>query len=721
MRNSVIVLLTVGGTAVLAGLIVLMVLVAKVPSPAPATPTPSTASGDFIVWTAGDDVGNLSATHPDSYNCSFLLVLDGHGIASAADIVACYSSDLATIRAAANGSELCGVRVSATKNQSILTITCPADCDWITALVAKLTAVDGCNLGPVTVVENGLVMPSSVGYELQAPYDLAIIDGVVDTTYQWAASGTGVTTFVLDTGVDATISEFAGRPPMEQVDLFTPQTPQTGDCNGHGTMVASLVGGAIFGAAKTTTIVSVRTTDCNGVASLSMVTSAMQYVGTRPETRKVASISLGPLYDPFVTTLSADLLAGENTVTVIAAGNGGTQLCSPPNGVPTDYPDSPIYVGAFDSSFTFASFSNYGDCVKIFAPGVNVPTQGVGGVNMTGSGTSFGTPLASAAAASAWDLNPTATATDINALVLNTSTPYSYVVLFVMSYDSGALTTAFVPFSAIPSTVTPSPTSASPTSVSPTPSGPSASPTQTSASPSPSVATSVTSFSPTHSSASPSPSVGSSTPVPICSNYTAYTAAQWGQTCNIGKPKMNPVGCYRDTTFATTYPTGVFVGCPFLTFSAFRLNFTSSYAVDLFLPQPGPPARLTASVVNPVAGKKVKTDGWPLAANVLAAKLNRDSDAADAAFGQCTGHIGDLCFNASVTGCGGHTFDNVIKAGDLVVGNCFNSVNCAATFVDPFDYPLCSLSPAAMNNCLAQANAAFGGGDFGTTLVLVPC
>jgi len=242
-------------------------------------------------------------------------------------------------------------------------------------------------------------------------------------------------------------------------------------------------------------------------------------------------------------------------------------------------------------------------------------------------------------------------------------------------------------------------------------------PTPTSASPSP-----------THSTASASsatPTVAS--PAPICVNYTSYIQGTWGQACRTTQTSASYNGCYRDTNFVAAFSSDIQLGCPLTTSPEFRrLNFTTSYAISLFLPVLAPPTVLTTTVAtttNPLSF--TAGVGGALAGNLLAAKLNVGFDLFDATFSQCTGHLADLCFHASDphvgATCGLHTLANVIKAADLILGACSATNICNAQFVDPTDAALCLLTPTQINQCLYYANSNYGNGDQATMNVLVPC
>ena len=189
-----------------------------------------------------------------------------------------------------------------------------------------------------------------------------------DNAYNYPASaGTGVRVYIVDTGVVASDPDFAGRM-ATGFDAFGQNLSDT-DCNGHGTHVAGTVAGTRYGVAKKATIVPVRVLGCTGSGSWSGFITAMDWIiANHPAgTPGVMNASLGGGKYQLVNDAVQKLFAAGITP-VVAAGNENTDACSR---TPASTPNA-ITVGASTDADARASFSNFGDCVDVFAPGQNI-------------------------------------------------------------------------------------------------------------------------------------------------------------------------------------------------------------------------------------------------------------------------------------------------------------------------------------------------------------
>ncbi|MBI5275589.1 MAG: S8 family peptidase [Burkholderiales bacterium] len=240
-------------------------------------------------------------------------------------------------------------------------------------------------------------------------------DRPLDTIYQYTATGLGVTAFVIDTGINSGHTEFSGR--MESGYTAISDGRGTQDCNGHGTHVAGTVGGTTWGVAKEVTLVPVRVLDCRGSGTWSQVIAGIDWVANHAARPAVANMSLGGGKSTAVNNAVAGAVQKGVTMAV-AAGNDNRDAC---NYSPASTP-SAITVGATTSSDARATYSNYGACVDIFAPGSSIKSAWYTSPTATNtiSGTSMATPHVAGVAALVLQANPGATPAAVaNFLVSN--------------------------------------------------------------------------------------------------------------------------------------------------------------------------------------------------------------------------------------------------------------------------------------------------------------
>jgi subtilisin family serine protease len=235
----------------------------------------------------------------------------------------------------------------------------------------------------------------------------------LSTTYVYNADGTGVTVYIIDTGINFTHNEYNGRA-FKGIDEVT-SGGTAADCNGHGSHVSGTVGGTTYGVAKNVKLVAVRVLDCAGSGSTAGVIAGIDWVTAQKNANKsvpsAANMSLG---GGLSTTLNQ---AVENSVAAgvvyaIAAGNSTADACT---FSPASAPNA-ITVGATDINDGFASFSNRGSCVDINAPGVNITSAWMGSATATNtiSGTSMATPHVAGTIALYLQVHPSATAADVD-------------------------------------------------------------------------------------------------------------------------------------------------------------------------------------------------------------------------------------------------------------------------------------------------------------------
>jgi subtilisin family serine protease len=209
------------------------------------------------------------------------------------------------------------------------------------------------------------------------------------------------------------------------------------DCHGHGTHVAGTIAATTYGVAKKATIVPIRVFDCaGGGASISKIVAGINWaINDKPAgTVGIINMSLGTTCRLSLPCLSSDslLVAVQNAidagfVVVAAAGNSNTSAC---RFTPAAAPNA-LTVGAVDRNDAEAQFSNYGSCVDLLAPGVDIVSLNfaANGSTKTMSGTSMAAPHVAGAAALYLSANPGANASDVTTavkanVVPNLAVPY---------------------------------------------------------------------------------------------------------------------------------------------------------------------------------------------------------------------------------------------------------------------------------------------------------
>lgn len=194
-------------------------------------------------------------------------------------------------------------------------------------------------------------------------------------SYSYRHTANNVNVFVIDSGIRASHVEFlnpAGSASRVTPGVsFVPDNQGSNDCHGHGTHVAGTVGGRTAGVAKDVTLIPVRVLDCDGAGSWSRVIAGLDWVAQwkelNPNQAAVANLSLGGSKSAAVNAAVANLV-GKGVTAIVAAGNDKSNAC---NFSPASAP-SAITVGATDRTDTRATWSNYGSCLALFAPGTTI-------------------------------------------------------------------------------------------------------------------------------------------------------------------------------------------------------------------------------------------------------------------------------------------------------------------------------------------------------------
>jgi subtilisin family serine protease len=242
----------------------------------------------------------------------------------------------------------------------------------------------------------------------------------LDGNYNYNATGSGVKAYIIDTGIRATHTQLAGR----VISGFTAINDGLGtnDGNGHGTHVAGTVGGSTYGVAKNVTLVAVRVLDSSGSGTNSGVISGVDFVTSDHQAGQpaVANMSLGGGISSALDTAVTNSI-NDGVTYAIAAGNDNLDAC---NTSPARVA-SAITVGSTTTSDARSSFSNFGTCLDIFAPGSGITSSWNTSDTATNtiSGTSMATPHVTGVAALFLETNPTASPSTVTAAIINGSTP----------------------------------------------------------------------------------------------------------------------------------------------------------------------------------------------------------------------------------------------------------------------------------------------------------
>jgi Subtilase family/Peptidase inhibitor I9 len=233
-------------------------------------------------------------------------------------------------------------------------------------------------------------------------------------TYSYSETGAGVNAYIIDSGIRATHSDFGGRA-SGAID-FVGDGNGTNDCHGHGTNVAGIVGGSRFGVAKNVTIHAVRVLNCMNNGLVSDFIAGLDWVRNNAVHPAVANMSLGATNPSTAFDTAVTNLVNAGVPVTLSAGNNNVDACG---ASPARTPLA-ITVGATVSATDVrASFSNFGTCLDIFAPGVNIDSAGIANDTAfsTFSGTSQAAPHVAGVAARFLQTHPAATPADVLAAI----------------------------------------------------------------------------------------------------------------------------------------------------------------------------------------------------------------------------------------------------------------------------------------------------------------
>ncbi|MDT8323714.1 MAG: S8 family serine peptidase, partial [Bacteroidota bacterium] len=239
----------------------------------------------------------------------------------------------------------------------------------------------------------------------------------LNSSYVYQNEGEGVTVYIIDTGIRFDHQEYYPRATSGWD--FIDNDNDASDCDGHGTHVAGTVGGNSVGVAKKVSLVAVRVLNCNGSGTWSGVIAGVDWVTANANLPAVANMSLGGgYYSPLNTAVENSITSG--VVYAVAAGNNNYYAC---NYSPASAPNA-ITVGSTTSSDSRSSFSNYGTCVDVFAPGSGIYSSTMNSTSSyaSWSGTSMASPHVAGVAALYLAANNNATPAQVTSAIVNGAT-----------------------------------------------------------------------------------------------------------------------------------------------------------------------------------------------------------------------------------------------------------------------------------------------------------
>lgn len=240
--------------------------------------------------------------------------------------------------------------------------------------------------------------------------------------YQNKAVGEGVTVYIMDTGVYCGNNDFTSKQTGSckcGFDAFG-SCASNSDGNGHGTHCASTAAGHTYGVAKDADIVAVKVLNDNGSGTTAGVVNGVDWsAGDGKNKAAVGSMSLGGGASTALDN-AVNACTSAGTLVIVAAGNDNKNAC---NYSPARAANG-ITVGSTTNTDARSSFSNFGNCVDIFAPGSSITAAWIGqaGATSTISGTSMACPHVTGVAAKMLSKDPSMGTNQLKASVLGSGT-----------------------------------------------------------------------------------------------------------------------------------------------------------------------------------------------------------------------------------------------------------------------------------------------------------
>jgi subtilisin family serine protease len=251
-----------------------------------------------------------------------------------------------------------------------------------------------------------------------ATWGLDRIDQTSNTlngTYVYNTTASNVTAYIIDTGILPTHTQFGTR----AASVYNSAGGSANDCNGHGTHVAGTVGGTIHGVAKGVRLRGVKVLGCSGSGSFSGIIAGVDWVRLNATKPAVANMSLGGGYSSSLNT-AVNNLANSGVFVAVASGNSNANACnySPASAA------NVTSVNASTSGNAKASFSNYGSCTHLYAPGQSITSAWHTSTTATNtiSGTSMASPHVAGVGALYLAGNPGASNSTVKSWIINNAT-----------------------------------------------------------------------------------------------------------------------------------------------------------------------------------------------------------------------------------------------------------------------------------------------------------
>lgn len=271
----------------------------------------------------------------------------------------------------------------------------------------------------LAVTADAVVAPPSWGLDRLDQRTLPL-----DNKYEFATDGAGVDIYVVDTGVFSSHTQFTGRIGTVPDNAFTSVTDGNGteDCSGHGTHVAGIAAGATVGVAPAARVIPVRVLDCSGAGSVSGVVSGIEWALAHHTTRPAVMNMSFATPESAALESAVDRAYADGMTVVAAAGNSNTDAC----GVsPAGARVSALTVGATTNTDARAAYSNFGECLDLFAPGSSITSAGIASptAGAVMSGTSMAAPHVAGLVARILSGTPAASPATVMSTLVSDSTP----------------------------------------------------------------------------------------------------------------------------------------------------------------------------------------------------------------------------------------------------------------------------------------------------------